>query len=309
MNYTVTERTVPSTDGIHTLYGKIYIPIGTPRATVQIVHGMSEHIERYSNFMSFLAENGFVAFAHDHLGHGKTAGSVENLGFIAEENGDKIIVEDVHAFGNELIHEYSGIVHILFGHSMGSFISRIYSEKHPENVDFLILSGTGGPQPLASVGLAITDIGGKLRGAEYKSEAAIKFMLNNYNQNFKDENCDHSWLSRNKESIREYENDEKCNFGFSVKALNDVVMLSTECNSDEWFKNFRKDLPVLIISGELDPVGDNGRGVLEVYKKLEENGVHDLSFKLYSNCRHELLNELNRDEIMGDILRWINNRI
>lgn len=309
MNYTTVERYVPSTDGIHTVYGKIYIPIGTPKATIQIIHGVCEHIDRYEEFMTFLAKNGFVAFGHDHLGHGKTAGGIGNLGFIAEENGDKLLVEDVHAFGNELINEYSNIPHILFGHSMGSFIARIYAENHPENVDLLIIAGTGGPQPLAPVGLAITDISGKLKGLEYRSEAAMKLFFTVCNQNFKDENSEHSWLSRDKEIIEEYESDDYCTFDFSVKAMNDLVMLSTECNSEEWFKNFRRDLPVLIISGELDPVGDNGKGVFEVYKKLEENGVEDISFKLYSGCRHELLNELNKDEVMEDILRWISNRI
>lgn len=309
MDFITVERTVPSNDGIHTVYGKIYIPVGTPKATIQIVHGMSEHIGRYEDFMSFMASHGFAVFAHDHLGHGKTAGDNANLGFIAEENGDSLLVDDVKSYGDLFLKDYNGIPHIVFGHSMGSFISRIYCEKYPENSDMLILSGTGGPQPLAPVGLAVTEFGGKVRGAEYKSEVSLKLIFNAYNQNFRDENCEHSWLTRDKESVDAYENDEQCNYQFSVKSLNDLVQLSTQCNSNEWFKNYRKDLPTLIISGELDPVGDNGRGVLEVYKRLQENEVKDLTFKLYSECRHELLNELNKDEVKNDILTWINNRI
>lgn len=309
MDYTVVEKSIPSNDGIHMLYGEIYLPIGTPKATFQIVHGMSEHIKRYSEFMSYMAERGFVVFAHDHLGHGRTAGGTENLGFIAEENGDRLLVEDAKSYADQYLEDYSGIPHIVFGHSMGSFISRIYSEKYPENSDLLILSGTGGPQPLAPVGLAITELGGKVKGSEYKSEVSQKLIFNAYNHNFREENCEHSWLSRDKESVADYESDEQCNYRFSVKALNDLVQLSTEANSDEWFKNYRQDLPTLLISGELDPVGDNGHGVLEVYRRLKENNVKDITFKLYSECRHELLNELNKNEVMNDIIKWITNRI
>lgn len=309
MDYTIIEKSIKSNDGIHTVYGKIYIPIGTPKATLQIVHGMSEHIERYAEFMTFMAQKGFAVFAHDHLGHGRTGAANDELGFIAEENGDKLLIDDVKSYADCFLEDYYGIPHIVFGHSMGSFISRLYSEEYPENVDMLILSGTGGPQPLAPVGLAVTDLGSKLKGEDYKADLSQKLIFRAYNQNFKDENCEHSWLSRDKDSVNEYEKDEQCNYRFSVKSLNDLVLLSTRCNTDEWFENYRKDLPTLLISGALDPVGDNGHGVLEVYKRLQDNGVNDATLKLYSECRHELLNELNKDEVMNDILTWITNRI
>lgn len=308
MKYTVAERIVPSTDGVHNLYGKIYLPIGTPKATFQIIHGMTDHIERYHDFMEFMAENGYVTFAHDQLGHGRTAGDVENLGFIAEENGDQLLIDDVYAFGDELVKAYESIPHIVFGHSMGSFIARLFAEKHPENTDMLIIASTGGPQSLAPLGLAITDLGGRIKGADYKSEAMQKLILDAFNRSFKDEGREHAWLSRNMQKVEEYENDERSNFGFSVKSLYDLVKLSTDCNTDEWFERFKKDMPVLIISGEVDPVGENGKGVYEVYKSLKEQGVEDITFKLYKDCRHELLNELNSDEVMDDILLWTDER-
>lgn len=309
MRYTTIEHTAKSTDNIHILYGKIYIPIGTPKATVQIIHGMSEHTELYEEFMSMLAENGYVVFIHDQLGHGKTAGSVDKLGFFAEENGDEILVDDAFSFAGELLESYSGIKHILFGHSMGSFVSRICSEKYPEMADLLIMAGSGGSQKGSQLGLAITDLGSKVKGLDYKSELTQKVFFDIYNIEFKEEKNDFSWLTRDAETINRHRNDEYFNFIFSLKAMNDLVTLSTKCNSDEWFDNYRTQLPTLIISGEKDPVGENGRGVMEVFKNLEKHGVGDLTFKLYSECRHELLNELNKSEIMGDILCWIENRI
>lgn len=309
MKYTTVKRSVPSTDGIHTLNGIIYIPIGMPKATVQIVHGMSEHIELYEEFMGILAENGYVAFIHDQLGHGRTAESVEKLGFFAEENGDKFLVDDAFRFAEELLGSYSGIKHILFGHSMGSFVSRICSEKYPQMADMFIIEGSGGPPMGVQLGLAITELGSMVRGTEHRSELAQKVFFDIYNTDFREEKNDFSWLSRDMETIRRHTDDEYFNFTFSLKAMNDLVTLLTECNSDEWFKNFRKDLPTLILSGEKDPVGENGKGIMEVFKRLEKSGVDDLSFKLYGECRHELLNELNKDEVMSDILTWIGNRI
>ena len=308
MKYTTVEHTAKSTDNIHILHGKIFIPIGTPKATVQIIHGMSEHTEIYEEFMGILAENGYVAFIHDQLGHGKTAGSVEKLGFFAEENGDVILVDDAYNFAAELLDSYKGLKHILFGHSMGSFVARICSEKYPEMADGLIMEGTGGSQKGSQFGLAITDFGSKVKGLDYKSELTQKVFFDIYNYEFKEEKNDYSWITRDKDIIQQHINDEYFNFTFSLKAMNDLVMLSTKCNSDEWFDNYRKDLPTLIISGEKDPVGENGRGVMEIFKNLESRGVGDLSFKLYSECRHELIHELNKEEVFEDILCWIGNR-
>ena len=309
MKYTIAERKVPSTDGIHTLYGKIYIPIGMPRATIQILHGISENIDRYDEFMSLLASEGYVVFAHDQLGHGKTLGENDEYGFFAEKDGDKILISDAYAFASELLESYKELKHILIGHSMGSFISRICLRKYPQMADMLVILGTGGPQPLAPLGLAFTEIGGKLKGADYRSEMSQKIFYEMCNMKFRDENLNYSWISRDKEVVEEYENNEQLNIGLSIKALNDLVMLIKECNADEWYEKIRKDLPILIMSGELDPIGNNGKGVFEVFKRLEKEGVVDLSFKLYADCRHELLSELNKEEVMDDILRWINNRV
>jgi len=309
MRFTTIEHTAKSTDNIHTLFGTIYIPIGTPKATVQIIHGMSEHTELYEEFMSFLARNGYVVFMHDQLGHGKTAGSVDRLGFFAEENGDKILVDDAYAFAKEMLESYSNIKHILFGHSMGSFAARMCSEKYPIMADCLIIAGSGGSQKASQLGLAITDLGSKVKGLDYKSEFTQKVFFDIYNYEFKEEKNDFSWLTRDTETITRHTADPFFNFTFSLKAMNDLVLLCTACNSEEWFDSFRKDLPTLIISGEKDPVGENGKGILEVYKNLEKRNVSDISFKLYSECRHELLNELNKSEIMNDILCWIQNRL
>lgn len=309
MEFTIIDKYAKSSDGTHTLYGKAYIPIGLPKATFQIIHGMSEYMTLYGDFMAFLATRGFVVFGHDQLGHGKTALGESEFGFFGEKDGDKTLVDDAAVFSREFIKTYHRIPHFVFGHSMGSFVARIMAEKYTECVDRLILCGTGGPQPLAPIGMAYTDLKGKLHGKNFRSETALNIMLTFYNHSFRDEKDSHAWLSRDKDRITNFNNDTKSNYTFCVQALNDIVKLSTDCNSDEWFEHYRKDLPTLLISGNLDPVGSNGHGVLEVYKRLHNSGVLDISLKLYRGCRHELLNELNRGEVINDIINWSDRRI
>lgn len=298
-------HSIKSADGIHTLNGIIYVPVGTVKATVQIIHGMCQHIELYDEFMSRLAENGYACFAHDQLGHGKTAGTTEGLGFFAEEDGDKLLVRDAYRFACEFVGDYSGVKHFVFGHSMGSFTARILSVEHPDIVDGMILAGTSGIQKAAPIGIAFTDVKSRVQGGDHRSESAQRLFYDMYNQHFRAENRDYSWLSTLPEEIEAHEKDELFNFTFSVKAMNDVVRLCSECSSDEWFSNFRRDCPTLMLSGENDPLGDFGRGVLEVYKRLSAISPDNVTFKLYSNARHELLHEYCKNTVIADILKWI----
>ena len=290
------------------LNGIIYVPIGTVKATVQIIHGMCEHIELYDEFMSVLAENGIAAFACDQLGHGRTA--LENeLGFIAAEHGSELLINDAYLFAKEFVGDYSGVPHFIFGHSMGSFTARIVSERYPEICGGLILAGTSGPQPAALLGRAVTDIEGIVRGADHRSESSQKLFYNLYNRRFRGERRDYAWLSHDADVISEHENDELFNFTYSVGAMNDVVRLCLLCNEDEWYDNFRKDCPALIISGEEDPLGGYGKGVLEVFRRLDKTAPGNITFKLYSGARHELLREGCKYGVTADILAWINRYI
>ncbi len=306
LRYTTEPVNIKSADGVHTLNGIVYVPIGTVRATVQIIHGMCEHIELYSELMSALAENGYAVFAHDQQGHGKTARGLEELGFFAEEDGDSLLIEDARSFADEFIGSYSGVKHFVFGHSMGSFTARICSEQYPEMADGLILEGTSGPQKAAPLGIAVTDVKSLFQGSDHRSESAQRLFYDIYNMEFRTEKKDYSWLTSDPSVIESHEKDELFNFTFSVKAMNDVVRLCTRCNTDEWFSSYRSDCPALIISGGHDPLGNFGKGVLEVFHRLEAAAPGNITFKLYSSARHELLNESCKSTVISDILTWLN---
>lgn len=305
MRFAKLDNSIKSSDGVHTLFGAAYVPIGNVKATVQIIHGLCEHLALYDEFMSRLAENGYFCFMHDQLGHGRTAGGLDGLGFFAEENGDRLIVEDAHRFALEFLPDFAGIPHYIFGHSMGSFVARICAVEYPETADGIILAGTSGPQRAAPLSSAVTDVKSRVQGGDHRSQSAQRIFYDTFNRHFRAENRDYSWLSTLPDVIEAHERDELFNFTFSIKAMNDIVKLCMECNTDEWFDSVSPSLRTLIISGENDPLGNFGRGALEVYKRVSEKSGSNASFKLYGGARHELLNEHCKYGVISDILKWL----
>ncbi len=309
MEYKTIEVNALSNDNIHTLYGKMYIPLGTLKATVQIIHGMSEHMELYDEFMSELAQNGYIAVIHDQLGHGKTAGSKEALGFFAEKDGDEILIKDAYTFACKSLSEYKDLPHVLFGHSMGSFIARIYSRRYTDMCDMLILSGTGGRQRFSALGLALAHAGAVLKGKEYRPETVQRIFLNFCNVLFREDKNPYAWTTSDKNVQRAHVEDEYYNFVFSFEAMRDVIALSDKCNSMDWYKNRRRDMPTLVLSGSKDPVGEYGEGVSEVRWRVNAFGENNICFVVYENLRHELLHEVNKRVVIDRILEWMSENL
>ncbi len=304
LSYEIKELTVKSTDNIHTLVGRIYIPNGEIKGVLHIIHGMTEYIERYDIFMSALAEAGYVAFGYDNLGHGKTAKDDSELGFIANKDGWKYLVNDVEAFALAVKHLYPDKPFYLMGHSMGSFIARLAAVSFNELYEKLIICGTGGKNPLSNMGLIIADIIKSVKGEKYISKFLINMAFGAYNKRF-DKSSKYNWLTKDKTIIEKYANDKFCTFLFTVSAMHDLVKLNSVCNEKKWYKDISKTLPILLISGECDPVGNYGKGVKQVYRDLLKVGA-DANLKLYPDCRHEILNDTCKDEVMADILNFLN---
>ena len=303
MTYEIKELTVRSTDNIHNLAGKIYIPQGEIKGLFHLVHGMTEYIDRYQPLFTALAENGYVVFGYDNLGHGRTARDDNELGFIAHCDGWKYLVNDVFAYEMAVKKLFPDKPLILMGHSMGSFIVRLAAENKTENIDKLIICGTGGKNPLAPIGLLITDIIRLIKGERHISKTVINIAFGTYNKKF-EHITDYDWLTNDRTVIVKYMNDKFCTFKFTVSAMHDLVKLNYMCNRSGWFKNIDKKLPVLLIAGECDPVGDYGKGVIWVHKKLK-SALLSADLKLYENCRHEILNDNCKNEVIEDILNFI----
>lgn len=295
-----------SSDGQHELAGHVYVPDGEIKGLFHVVHGMTEHIERYDGFMRTMASSGYVCFGYDNLGHGYTAKDDSELGFIAHKDGYKFLARDVRLFSDKIREAYdTNLPYYLMGHSMGSFIVR-YSAVHYTSPDKLIIMGTGGKNPAAGIGIALIKIMKLFKGEKYISKTVDKMAFGMYNEKF-NENDNYSWLTKDTEIRDKFRNDKYCTFKFTLSAMQDLITLNRETNKNSWFNSVKKAMPVLLVSGEDDPVGDYGRGVTEVYDKLRSAGC-DVNLKLYKNCRHEILNDSCREETVKDILEFIEKR-
>ena len=304
------ELKVLSNNGIHKLTGVVFVPTTRkPIGFFQVVHGMTEYIGRYERFMTEMAEQGWICFGHDHLGHGHTVNNASELGFIASEGGADLLQRDVKKVADAVIKHYTPagakLPYVLMGHSMGSFVVRLAVEKRYVAPDRLIVMGTGGPNPVAGLGLKLIALIKRLRGERHISKLVDKMAFGNYNDAWGGgtEVDTGPWLT-SIESVRmRYYADPLCTFKFTVSAMGDLITLTKEANRKEWFTNMPKNIPVLLVSGEADPVGDFTEGVEKVHNGLIRAGVRS-EMKIYENARHEILNDISYQEVVKDILAF-----
>lgn len=293
------ERRIPSSDGIHKLYCRVYTPDGEPQGLFHVAHGMTEHISRYDGFMRKMAEEGFICYGYDHLGHGYTANDESDLGYLGSW---ELLVEDLQNVSRLIKSEHPSLPCYLLGHSMGSFIARCAAT--PRIWKKVVLLGTSGPTPAAAAGLAVVRAKIKKDGERAISPEIEKMVFVSYRSHFKDEDDVIAWVSSDKKVRDTFRQDKFCTFHFTLNGFYTLLKLHTLCNSKTWFKNVGSTLPILLLSGIDDPVGNYGKGVTKVYKNLKANGKN-VKMKLYDGCRHEILNDFRQDEVTADILDFI----
>jgi len=298
---------VPSSDGKHNLAGVAYIPQGEIKGFFHVVHGMTDHIARYDRVLSDMAEEGYISFGYDHIGHGKTANDDSELGYIAKKNGWKILARDVKVFADEVRIKFGNdkLPYYLMGHSMGSFVARIAAERFIKP-DKLIIMGTSGSNPAAGAGLALIGMIKFFKGDKHISKLIDNIAFGSYNKRFGGgtDNDPKPWLTNDEHVRKAYYSDPYCMFSFTVSAMGDLIKLIKYSNSASWYKNISKEMPILLVSGKEDPVGNYGKGILEVEVKLKKHN-ENVACKLYDGARHEILNDFTYEEVLKDILDFI----
>lgn len=299
-----------SSTGRTSIHALKCVPDSKPRAVVQIAHGIAEHIDRYRPFMEFLADNGFVVAGNDHLGHGKSIRVPEEQGFFAEKDGWWRVVDDMDKLHDIISNEYPELPYVLFGHSMGSFLTRTYLIKHPDKYDGVILSGTGHQSPaLVLGGNAAASIMAKLNGAMGDGAKLDSLAFGTYLNKIENPRTKFDWLSRDTEQVDKYIADPLCGFVGKIGLYRDMMQGIKFITDKKNIAQMNKEKPVYFMSGDGDPVGDYGKGVERAYKAFCDAGLHDVFMRLYPGGRHEMLNETNKEQVYQDILSWLNEKI
>lgn len=294
--------TIPSAGGGE-LHGIVVKPTGEPRGLVQFVHGMAEYIERYLPTMERLAEAGYLCFGHDHFGHGHSVEKTRHLGHLDFKTGALTMQQDVVAVAEHVQAWYPNLPCVLFGHSMGSFVVRCVAAKEPTRYVGLIACGTGGPNPALGAGKLLTALLAGIKGQRGYSDLMYVMMFGPYTKRF-EEPSGFSWLNADQSLVSEYEEDPLCGFPFTLGGLRSLLNVHGEANGKA-VKSFPKALPVLLVAGDKDPVGDYGVGVKKVCELYQKAGVQDVTCRLYENARHEILNESIKSDVWEDMLTWL----
>ena len=279
---------------------------------LQIIHGMCEYIDRYIPFMEFLTSKGFVVVGHDHLGHGESINSEDDLGYFGEPDPNDLLIKDIHTLRNKTEEKYPNLPYFILGHSMGSYILRQYICTYSKGLAGIIISGTGYISPcMTFMALGLLNIMSCFKGMRHRSNFVKKQTIGSgpYKK-FDLENKDiyNSWVTRDPEIVKKYNSDKKCQFNFTINGYFGLINAVRYSCDPSNVANINKDIPILFISGDDDPVGDNGEGVKKSYEIMKLVGSVDVTMKLFEGCRHEVLNELNRDEVYEYILNWLDEK-
>lgn len=299
----IKEYSFKSVSGLSDIYVRSWLPEnGQVKAVFQMSHGMAEHCDRYNWFAEKLCDAGYAVFLNNHLGHKNSVKNDDMLGFFGEKDGWKNLVGDMRKTTEIAKKEFPDVPVIVFGHSMGSFICRAYTSQY-KDVNGAIYCGTGGPNPAAGAGIAVAKAIGKIKGVMYRSPLIDKMAFGTYNKRFPGR-TPFDWLTKDNKIVDKYIDDKYCGFMFTTAGYKDLFSALSFVSKNEWVQKVSNDLPILLVAGADDPVGAYGDGVKKVYDMLKATGHNKAEIKLYDGDRHEILNELDRDKVVEDIIKF-----
>ncbi len=297
-----------SSDDLNQIHAYLWEPTSTPIGIVQIVHGMQEHMGRYNEFAEYLTKRGFVVVGHDQLGHGKTAVTPDQLGFISNHHPSDILVHDIHRVRKGATKKYPSLPYFIFGHSMGSYLLRKYISKHGEGLSGAIICGTGEDNVAKSkAGLALIGALTKKYGPYHRSKFITQMLFSGPYKEFDmtGNDFDNSWLTKDVTIVQKYYDDPYCTTPFTLNGYNALVSTVIYDAGKSAYKKVPSNLPILIVAGYRDPVGNFGKGPKIVYNNYVKAGLTDVSCKLFDDDRHEILNELDRETVYEYLENWI----
>lgn len=277
---------------------------------IQLSHGMIEYAMRYDAFGEELAEKGFVLYAHDHRGHGETAETQDELGYLADVDGFQRVVLDLREVLNRLKADYPGYKTFLFSHSFGSFVAQSFIEQFSCDIDGCILAGTAGPRKaLIKTAKILSSFLMLFGGKKHRSHFMANLSFSGYNSHFDKSEGEKAWLSRDLEYIAHDTDNIYCNFTPTLSFFSDMMTGLNRIHKLKNIRTIRKTLPILFLTGTEDPVGSYTKTVNKLAAVYKKTGLTEITIKTYEGARHELLNEINKVEVISDIFEWLNAQL
>lgn len=275
------------------------------KAVVQVAHGLMEHSARYTGFAVALAQAGYVVYANDHRGHGHTAKTMDEIGCVGED-GLNWMVKDMAQLTRLIQSQHKNSPVFMFGHSMGSFLAQKYMGYYGNEVQGVILSGTSGKMgPIVNVGIWLARREMRIKGVNWRSQKLHRVSFGGYNKQFKPRETEFDWLTRDRAEIQKYMDDPLCGTIFSSQFFYEFALFLKGLHSKDSMAAIPHHLPVYIFAGDKDPVSKSGKGIHQLVQWYQAVGMNHVTVKLYPSGRHEMLNEVNRDEVIGDIISWL----
>ena len=296
-----------SRDGVSKLHAIVWSDeTKNPIGILQIIHGMAEYIDRYDDFARFMVGKGFVVVGDDHLGHGDSVGENGTYGYFCKKDPATVLVRDEHRLKKLMEAKYPGVPYYILGHSMGSFIARNYLNRYGSGIQGMIVMGTGNQsKALLSASKVLVGLTGFFCGEKHVAKFINKLAFGTFNRAIEDAKTNVDWLTKDEAIVDKYIADERCGFTFTVNGFRGLFELIYRLQKPKNLVTIPKKIPVFLVSGEEDPVGDYGEGVIGAKNDLVRAGLENVSMKLYPGDRHEILNETDKDIVYQDIYEWL----
>ncbi|MDH5034517.1 alpha/beta fold hydrolase [Chryseobacterium cucumeris] len=277
----------------------------TAKATLLIVHGMQEHSGRYAEIAEYFTSLGIAVLTYDHLGHGKSVKDKKDIGFFQLEKPDERLVADAEMMADYLAEQYPDVPHFILGHSMGSFITRCLLQKASSKFSGAIITGTGGPLPGIDILRGYLSLATAIAPRHRTFLNSVFTSVNNKHFKKDQDFSDTSWLSVNPKNRQAFEKDELCGIPFTHNAFYTLFTIYKKATARNWATPISKSFPFLFVSGQKDPIGDFGKGVMQTVNNLKIDGFQNVDVKIYPDMRHEILNESIREQVLKEIHNWI----
>ena len=293
-----------SSEGNRQIFCTLWLPDGDVRGVLQISHGMAEYVDRYAPLAEFLTARGYAVCGNDHFGHGRSVTCPDDLGYIPQGGAD-ILVDDLHLLTSLLRQRFPSAPLTLLGHSMGSFVARLYSARYGADLDAVIFMGSAGPGQPTAAGKLLAKLTSALRGSHRRSPLIDGIAFGSYNSRLGRDAHKFAWLSRDEAVVAAYDADPLCGYIFCADGFHTLFDLLGRVSAKDWAAALPADLPILVVSGGEDPVGGWGKGVRALYDIICRAGCRKVSLKIYPEDRHEILNELDREAVMTDLAAWL----